>query len=258
MHKRHRDKDSHTKATLEVLTCSQGFPGTSPVFGTKSPGTGQPGLLRARGSPQPAAAAAGGGCQRTKRCQMSPKVAAEHLCTGAGTGERSFDKGSFAGVTDHYKSLRPPAPSWERDQRHPGLLLEVDGTCFWNLFLQVRFASAQLSLQLEVLPSNLLDMSLAGPANKEIIIPSWQLLTKKSFGFGLWVPSLLQHSPNALSLSLCSCFLWISYSPRQVEPAEGISLSQQPAWHRQGYFLPQVSFYCPALHTHKNRVKTIN
>lgn len=98
---------------------------------------------------------------------MSPKVGAEHLCTGAGTGERSLihDLGGFAGVmivTSPSGHLLPPhncindtqVSSWKLDQ----------------LVLGIFFASAKLALQLDVLPYNLLDVSLAGTANKGIII----------------------------------------------------------------------------------------
>lgn len=131
---------------------------------------------------------------------------------------------------------------------------EVDLSCSWNLFLQVSPASAELALQLEVLPYNLLAQQ-----TKRSQSCSWQLLTKKSSGIGLWVPSLLQQTAPVFALTAFPAPVpWISYCPWQVEAAEGISLSPQPAWHRQGYFLTQLSFYCPALHTHKNRVKTIN
>lgn len=91
MNKRHRDKDSHTKPTPGGAHL---LPGLSwNMFGTNSISYWP--ARTAQRSPQPESA--GLGCQRTQRCQMSPKVGAEHLCTGAGTGERSFDKGGFAG-----------------------------------------------------------------------------------------------------------------------------------------------------------------
>lgn len=86
------------------------------------------------------------------------------LGQGLGKGHLIHDLGGFAGVmiiTSHSGHLLPQncindtqISSWKLNQ----------------LVLGIFFASAKLALQLEVLPCNLLDISLAGTANKGIII----------------------------------------------------------------------------------------
>lgn len=77
-----------------------------------------------------------------QNCHQGWVLSTFALGQGLGKGHLLPDLGGFAGVIDHYKSLRSSAPSPHLDQRHPGLLLEVGLTCFWNLFRQVSPGSA--------------------------------------------------------------------------------------------------------------------